>query len=82
MTFQKEVNIQNSPKIWSRNISVSTVNGYRLDNQGVRVGFLAGTRDSSLAHSIQTNSEVQPTSCPVGTGGYHSPPTAAEVRNP
>jgi hypothetical protein len=70
------------PKIWSWNISVSTANGYRLDNQGVRVGFLVGPRDSSHAHSIQTNSEAHPNSCPVGTGDYHSPPTASDVRNP
>jgi hypothetical protein len=56
---------ENIPKIWTWNSSVSTVNGYRLDNQGV--GLLAGGRDSFLAHSIQTNSEAHPTPCPMGT---------------
>jgi hypothetical protein len=49
--------------------------------------------DFSLLHSVQTDSEAHPASCPMGTGDLspgvkrqwreadHSPPSSAEVRN-
>jgi hypothetical protein len=58
---------------------------------GVR--FLAGSRDFSLLHSVQTASGAHPASYPMGTeAGYsvvkrprreadHSPPSIAEVKN-
>jgi hypothetical protein len=49
--------------------SVSIANGYGLDNRMIRVQFLAGARNFSLPHYVQTSSGAQPASYPVGTRG-------------
>jgi hypothetical protein len=53
---------------------------------GIR--FLAGAKDSSLLHSIQTDSGVYLASCLMGARGAlcggeadHSPPSGAKVKN-
>jgi hypothetical protein len=43
--------------------------GYRLHNHGIVVRFLAGTRDSSLLLSDQTDSGAHPVSYSMGSGG-------------
>jgi hypothetical protein len=59
----------------------------------VGVRFPAGTEDFFLPHSVQTDSEVNPASYPMGTGAPspevkrpgreddHSSPSGAEVKN-
>jgi hypothetical protein len=51
----------------SRDISVSIATGYGLDGRGIAVQFPAGTRDSSVLHSMQTGSGTHNVSYPVGT---------------
>jgi hypothetical protein len=50
----------------SRDNSVCIVLGYRLDDQGSRVRFLAGVGNFSLHHHIQNGSGSHPVSYPMG----------------
>jgi hypothetical protein len=52
-----------------RDSSVGIVTGYRLDDRGVGVRVLLGSRFFFL-HLVQTGSGVHPTSYPMGNGGY------------
>jgi len=66
--------------------------GYGLDDRGPMVRFPAGVGNFSLSHCIQTGSEAQSASYPVGIGDfspglkwlgretYHSLPSSAEVK--
>jgi hypothetical protein len=53
----------------SHDSSVGIVLGYRLDDMGSRVRFLAGARSFSLHHHVQNGSGVHPVSYPMGTRG-------------
>jgi hypothetical protein len=53
----------------SHDSSVSIVLGYRLDDWGSRVQFLAGAGNFSLHHRIQNGSGVHPASYLMGYGG-------------
>jgi hypothetical protein len=50
-----------------RNSSVGIAMRYELDSQGSI--FVAGARDFSLVHSVQTSPWAHPASYPTGTGG-------------
>jgi hypothetical protein len=66
---------------------------HTLGDRGFAVPFSSGTRDLSLLHSGQIDSEVQAASYPVGTRGFypkmkrpereadHSPPYSSEIKN-
>jgi hypothetical protein len=67
--------------------------GYWMDNRGVGIQFLLGSRDFSLLHTVQDGSEAHPVPYPVGTGGLlprvakrpgresdHSLPSSAEFK--
>jgi hypothetical protein len=41
--------------------------GYGLNDRGIKVRFLAGTRNISLLHKFQTDSEAHPVSYTMGT---------------
>jgi hypothetical protein len=70
--------------------SVGIVMGRMLEARGSIPGR---GKTFSIFHSVQTNSEAHPASCPMGTGGLslkvkrpgreanHSPPSGAEVKN-
>jgi hypothetical protein len=49
--------------------SVSTVLGYRPDDWGSRIQFLAGAGNFSLHHHVQNGSGAHPASYPMGTRG-------------
>jgi hypothetical protein len=51
----------------------------RLRGWMARVQFLAGVRDFSLLHSIQTDSGAHPAFYPMGTGGSFPGHKLAEV---
>jgi hypothetical protein len=51
-------------------IKYSTVLGYRLDDQGSRIQFLAGDGNLSLHHCIQNSYGAHPASYPMGTRGF------------
>jgi hypothetical protein len=53
--------------------------GYRLDDQGSRVQFLAGAGNFSLHHCSQNSSGAHPASYPGGTGSSFSGGKAAGV---
>jgi hypothetical protein len=57
---------------WDSSVSIAT--GYGLDNQMIRVRFLARAGYFSLQHQVQTDSGAHPASYPMGmrcsfTGG-------------
>jgi hypothetical protein len=73
--------------------AVGTATGYGLDDRGVGVRVPVGSRIFS-PHIVQTGSDAQPVSYPMGTPGApsprvkqqgreadHSPPSCAEVKN-
>jgi hypothetical protein len=76
---------------WSRDSSVVIATVYGLDDRGVGVRVLVGSR-ISLFYVVQTGSGVHTTSYKTGIGGSfpgvkrqgreadHSPPTSAEVK--
>jgi hypothetical protein len=76
----------------SHDSSVSIALGYKLDNQGSRVQFLAGAGNFSLHLHVQNGSGAHPASYPMGTRGSsmglkwpgreadHSPPSSAEIK--
>jgi hypothetical protein len=49
--------------------SVGIVQGYRLDDWGCRIRFLAGAGNFSLHHCVQNGSGSHPASYPMGTRG-------------
>jgi hypothetical protein len=51
---------------WNKGSSVSIVSGYRLDDRAIEVRSLSEARDFSSNLSVQTGSEANPTSCPMG----------------
>jgi hypothetical protein len=51
----------------SRDSSVGIALGYRLDDRGSRVRFLAGAKNFSLHHRVQNGSGAHPVSYPMGT---------------
>ena len=55
-----------------RSSSVGIVTVYSLDDQGVGVRFLTGTRDVSVVHSVQTCSGADLPVCHIGTGGCYT----------
>jgi hypothetical protein len=75
----------------SRDSVVRIATGYGLDDQGIGVQVLIGSR-ISVFHVIQTGSGIHPTSYPMSTGALslgvkrpgreadHSPPASAEVK--
>jgi hypothetical protein len=78
----------------SRGSSVSTVSDYRLIDLEIGVLSPVEAEDFSSSLCVQTGSEAQPASYPVGTGGPftggkaqlghdadHSLPSSAEVKN-
>jgi hypothetical protein len=78
----------------SRGSSVSTVSDYRLIDLEIGVLSPVEAEDLSSSLCVQTGSEAQPASYPVGTGGPfpggkaqlerdadHSLPSSAEVKN-
>jgi hypothetical protein len=80
--------------LWTRGSSVTVVSGYGLDDEAIGVRCPARAEDFSSSLCVQTGSEVQPASCPMGTGGRfpggkarpggdadHSPPSSAEILN-
>jgi hypothetical protein len=50
--------------------SVCIALGYRLDDRGSRVRFLARAGNFSLHHCVQNGSGAHPASYPKGTRGY------------
>jgi hypothetical protein len=76
----------------SRDSSVGIALGYRLDDRGSRVRFLAGVGNFSLHYRVQNGSGAHPASYPMGTRAVslqvkrpgreadHSPPSSAEVK--
>jgi hypothetical protein len=77
--------------LWGSSDGIAS--GYGLDGRGVGVRSLAGVRDFSLLHSVQTGSGAQPASYAVGTGALspevkqsesecdHPRPYSAEIKN-
>jgi hypothetical protein len=72
----------------SRDSSVGTALGYRLDDRGSRIRFPAGTGNFSLHHRFQNGSGAHPASYPMGARvsfpgreADHTPPFSAEVKN-
>jgi hypothetical protein len=59
--------VQNS--LQSHDSSVSIALGYRLDDQGSRVQFLAGAGNFSLHHHVENGSGAHPAFYPMGTRG-------------
>jgi hypothetical protein len=70
------------------------VSDYGLDDRAIGVRSPAGTKDFSSNLCVQTDSEVHPASCTMGTGAPfpggkarpwrdadHSSPSSAEVEN-
>jgi hypothetical protein len=53
----------------SRDRIVDIVSGYGLDDGGVGVRALVGSRTFSLLHVVQIGSEAHPASFPMVTGG-------------
>jgi hypothetical protein len=64
---------------WSRDSSVATALGYRLDDRGSRVRLPAGAGNFSLHHRVQNGSGPHPASYPMGTRGSFPGGTAAEA---
>jgi hypothetical protein len=55
--------------LYSHDSSVGIALGYKMDDQGTGVRFLAGARNFSLHHRIQNVSGAHPSSYPMGIGG-------------
>jgi hypothetical protein len=63
--------------------SVGIALGYRLDDRGSRVPFLAGTGNFSLNHRVQNGSGSHPDSYPLGARASFSGvkrPSSVEVK--
>jgi hypothetical protein len=58
-----------SPFPKSQDSSVSMALGYRVDDWGSRVRFLAKAGNFSLHHCVQDSSGAHPASYPMGTTG-------------
>jgi hypothetical protein len=75
-----------TPEENSHDSAVGIATGYGLEDQ--RFEFESRwRREFSLLHVVQTGSEANPASYPMGTGGSflrgkadHSPPTSAEIK--
>jgi hypothetical protein len=65
----------------SRDSSVGTELGYRLDDRGSRVRFPAGVGNFSPHYRVQNGSEAHPASYPMGTRGSFPGGKAAGARN-
>jgi hypothetical protein len=56
--------------IWSRDSSVGIGIGYGLDDRGVRVRVLVGSKEFSFLHVVQTGSGAHLVFYPMDNGGY------------
>jgi hypothetical protein len=64
--------------VLNRDRTVGIATGHGLDNQGFGVRVPVG-QEFSLLHVVQTGSEANPASYPMGTGGSFPGGKAAEV---
>jgi hypothetical protein len=65
----------------SRDSSIGIVTGYRLDDRGVGIRVLSKRKYFSLLFMVQTDSEAQPASYPVGSVGPIPGDKAARVES-